>query len=362
MKDLRRLAAFFPVALVLALTAGCGSGGTGTSLSAAGGRASLDVFVTDGFSDQYKQVLATLFKIELTTDGATFQTVFNDTAGRTLDLASLASTAELLASVTVPPGTYTQARITFGDHITLVSNSGTSTSVAVDPSAGTASNGQVAVLVNSPTTVQVNQSNTVFVDFKLAEFQLVGNVVRPSIHCGNGDSGMINRQRTAHLTGTVTGLTGTTAFTLQDKNGRTVAVTLTDTTTVTSGQTGSAVTLANGQNVIVVGTFDRTTNTVTAMSVTLNDFTTINHARAEGTVASVDTTAGTFILTVERADGIMPTAGTITVATNTSTQFGRGRHQQVTFADVKAGVEVEVNGVFDTTTQTLTAKFVGLDR
>ena len=61
-----------------------------------------------------------------------YVTVFEDTTGRTLDLASLASTAELLASVTVPTGTYTQARITFGDHITLVSNSGTSTSVAVD--------------------------------------------------------------------------------------------------------------------------------------------------------------------------------------------------------------------------------------
>ena len=32
----------------------------------------------------------------------------------------------------------------------------------------------------------------------------------------------------------------------------------------------------------------------TAVSVTLNDYTTINHARAEGSVASVDTTASSF--------------------------------------------------------------------
>ena len=81
------MAGFFLAAAVLASLAGCGGGGTGSAVSALGGRASLDVFVTDGFSDQYKQVLATLFKIELTTDGTTYQTVFEDTAGRTLDLA-----------------------------------------------------------------------------------------------------------------------------------------------------------------------------------------------------------------------------------------------------------------------------------
>ena len=71
-------------ALVVALTAGCGSGGgAGSPLTTTAGRAALDVYVTDGFTDQYKMVLATLFKIELTTDGATYQTVFSSAAGQT---------------------------------------------------------------------------------------------------------------------------------------------------------------------------------------------------------------------------------------------------------------------------------------
>lgn len=361
MMRLRKMAALLLAPLVLGLVVGCGGGsGTGSSLTSGGGRAALDVYVTDGFSDQYKQVLATLYKIELTTDGTTYQTVFSDTNGRTLDLASLASTSELLASVTVPAGTYTQARITFGDHVTLVANNGTSTSVAVDPGIGTQANGQVAVTVNTPTRVQANQSNTVFVDFKLAEFQLIGNVLRPSIGCGNGDSGQIGKKRTVHLRGTVSNLNGTTSFTLTGEEDRTVTVNLTSSTTITSGQTGSMATLANGQSVIVEGTFDRATSTVTATAVTLNDFTTINHAEAHGTVASIDTAAGTFVLTVQRAEHIQPTGGTITVATNPNTIFAIGRHQQGSLSNVTVGSAVEVGGSFDTPSQTLTAKVVGV--
>ena len=347
-------------ALVVALTAGCGSGGgAGSPLTTTAGRAALDVYVTDGFTDQYKMVLATLFKIELTTDGATYQTVFSSAAGQTLDLASLASTSELLASVSVPTGNYTQARITFGDHITLVSNSGTSTSVAVDPSSGTGSNGQAVVTVSTPTAVAANQTNSVFVDFKLAEFQLAGNLLRPSIHCGNGDPGMLNRERSARLAGTISGLTAT-GFTLQGEHGRTVTVTVSDATILTSGQTGAVTTLANGQNVIVKGAFDRTTQTLNATYVTLNDYTTVRHAGASGTVTSVDVSAGSFVLTVSRAEGITPTGATITVITNANTHFGKGRHHQGALADVTVGTKVEANGVFDTTTQTLTAKSVGL--
>ena len=350
----------FSVSLV-----GCG-GGSGSSLNGltsvtSTSRAALDVYVTDGFSDQYKQVLATVYKIELTTDGTNFTTVFSNTAGQTLDLPSLASSAALLGTVTVPTGTYTQARITFGDHITLVPTTGTSTSVAVDTSIGTAANGQIAIVVNTPTRVQANQSNSVFVDFKLAEFKLVGSVLKPSISCAGGnDPGQQGKQRMGHLQGTVTNLNGTTSFTLQGPDSRTITVALSSTTTITSGQTGSAVTLANGQYVIVDGQFDPTTSTVTATSVTLNDYTTINHARVNGTVASIDTTGTSFVLTIQRADGIQPTGGTITVLTTASTQFGKGMHQSGSFTDITVGGTVGADGTFDTTKQTLTARFIGL--
>ena len=368
--------------LALCLLPGCGGGAGNTGnlpsvIAPASSRAALNVYVTDAFSDQYKQVLVTLYKIELTTDGTNYTTVYSSDAGQTLDLASLASSAQLLASLTVPTGTYTQARITFGDHFTLVTTGGTSASVAVASGIGTASNGQVALVVNTPTKVQANQSNTVFVDFKLAEFQLTGNTLRPSIGCGGGQGGpgpgpggpggpggagdgLGGKQRSGHLNGTISNLTGTTSFTLTSGNGRTLTVNLSSATTLTDGQTGGVATLANGQSVIVDGTFDPTTSTVTASSVTLNDYVTVQHARANGTVASLNATATSFALTVLRADNFAPTAGTITVLTNSGTRFGKGMRQSGAFTDVAVSGTVDVSGVFDTTTQTLTASFVGL--
>src|SRR5437016_8057791 len=109
MRRNRKLLPLILAPLALLPLLGCG-GSSGTS---ADSRAPLNVYVTDGFGDAYKQVLVTLFKIELTTDGTTFLTVFSDTAGQTINLSSLSDTAQLLASLNVAAGSYTQARVTF---------------------------------------------------------------------------------------------------------------------------------------------------------------------------------------------------------------------------------------------------------
>ena len=360
MRQPRWLFATLALPLLLTTLPGCG-GGSGGGLTYSGtstGRsAPLEVYVTDAFSDQYKQVLVTLYKIELTTDGTNYATVFTSDAGQTIDFAALSSTVQLLSTVNVPTGTYTSARVTFGDHITLVAQDGTSTSTAVDTSLGTDSNGQIALVVPTPTKVQSGQTATVLVDFRLAEFKLVGSVLKPLIACGDG-SGIGTKARGGHLTGTVANLNGTTGFDLQTQSGRTASVVLTSTTTITSGQTGSAIALSNGQSVSVEGSVDATTKVLTATSVVLNDYTTIPRAEVRGTVASVDTSTNTFVLTITQAEHFQPTGGTITVATNSSTHFPNGRQSQGTFADVVAGNTVGVMGSFDTPSQTLTASAV----
>lgn len=334
---------------------------TGSTATSTGRAAALNVYVTDGFGDTYKQVLVTLYKIELTTDGTNFVTVFEDPAGRTLDLRSMSTTAELLASVNVPAGTYTQSRVTFANQFTLVGRDGTSSSVAVDPSVGTAVAGnQVAVTVTTPAKALADQTATLLLDFKLAKFQLVGNVLRP--HLEAGDHGALGGKNCGgHLQGAVANLdTAGTGFDLQGRDGRTIHVTLTDATVITDGQSGAAITLANGQNVLVEGTFDAATNTLAATAVTLRTPSAVRGPRATGTVASVDASAATFVLTVERADGIRPTGGTITVVTNASTVFRAGRHQSGAFSDLASGNSVRVGGTFDAATQTLTATVVDL--
>ncbi len=354
------------VPVFLLTLSGCGGGGgtTSSTTSTGGGQtasalpAALNVYVTDGFSDQYKQVLVTLYKIELTTDGTNYTTVFTSSAGQTINLSSLAATTALLASVNVPAGTYTQARITFGDHFTLVGQDGTSTSVAVDPSIGTAANGMVALTVATPTKCVSGQSSALFLDFKLAEFTLVGNLLRPQVGPGDpGPNGM--KPCNGSLMGTIANLVAGTSFDLQGPDGHTVHVVLSATTTTLSGQTGAAITLANGQKVSVEGAFTASTQTVAATSVTLNDYTTTQREQAEGTVASVSAAANTFVLTVQRAGGIQPTGGTITVQVGAATVYMKGRNQSAGFADVTAGAMVNVQGTFDATTQTLTARSVG---
>ena len=356
--------AFAAVPVFLLTLSGCGGGGGTSSGSTGGGQtasalpAALNVYVTDGFSDQYKQVLVTLYKIELTTDGTNFQTVFTAAAGQTINLSSLASTTALLASVNVPAGAYTRARITFGDHFTLVSQDGTSTSVAVDPSIGTDTNGMVALTVATPTKCVSGQSSALFLDFNLAEFTLVGNLLRPQV--GPGDPSLNGAKPcNGNLMGTVANLVAGTSFDLQGPDGRIVHIVLSATTTTLSGQTGAAITLANGQNVSVEGTFTASTQTVAATSVTLNDYTSTQREQAEGTVASVNTAANTFVLTVQRAGGIQPTGGTVTVQVGTTTVYMKGRNQTASFADITAGTMVNVQGTFDATTQTLTARSVG---
>ncbi len=360
MRQSRWLCATLALPLLLTALPGCGGGsggglvdnGSGTSATRS---APLEVYITDAFSDTYKQVLVTLYKIELSTDGTTYTTVYSSDAGQTVDFRALSSTAQLLSTVTVPTGTYKSARITFGDHINLVAQDGTSTSTAVDTSLGTDTNGQIAIVVPTPTKVQAGQTATVLVDFKLAGFKLVGSVLQPQIACGDG--GMIGtKARGGHLMGTVAGFNGTTGFTLQGEHGRTITVALTATTTITSGQTGSAITLANGQSVTVDGSYDATTQTLTATSVVLNDYTTIARAQARGTVASV--TGNTFVLTITQAEHFQPTGGTITVTTDANTRFPNGRQSQGSIANVTVGSAIGVMGSFDTPSQTLTATAV----
>ena len=353
--------------VITLLLVGCGGGGTSSTSSPASvvasatRRSALNVYVTDGFNQNYKQVITTLYKIELTTDGVNFVTVFENADGQTLDLSSLSDTALLVSSLQVPSGTYTQARITFGDHFTLVApgSGGTGQSVAVDSSVGTQSGGQVALLINTPVKAQAAQAATLLVDFKLADFALTGGKLTPKLTIG-GDEGCAGKTRKGAVGGVVANLTDT-GFDLTGPHGNVLAVVLSDTTVVMDETTGTSGILADGQSVRVQGTVDSATKTISASSVTIGSLLPGTHSGADGTVASVGADGNSFVLTVARARGLsLAGGGDITVQTNTSTQFLAGRHQMGAFSDLAAGLSVHVGGSYDAAAQTLTASVVGL--
>lgn len=339
------LAAMFPFSLT-----GCGAGGGASLVSAISG---VDVFVTDAFRDDFRQVLVTIFKVEGSTDGSNFQTLFEDATGQTINVAALSDSAVLLARASATSATFTQLRVTIGEQLTLVTPGGVSSGVPVAEGIGTATGDGKRVITAAVTT---SEAGMVIVDFDLAAFQMESGRVRPAIRSGD-PTAFRGRRREGRPAGTVSNLVAGASFDVQGPHGRAIHVVLTDTTTITSAS-GDTATLANGQRVFVEGELDRSTGTLTATSVRIDDRAPdASFQAAKGTVASVS--GSSFTLAVDHAHHFAPTGGTITVVTDGTTTFRKGR-VAATLADVVAGGVVMVGGTFEAATQTLTAKFVHL--
>lgn len=340
--------------------AGCGSGG-GESSS---GSRSVNVYVTDSFRDDYSHVLVTLYKIEATSDGQSYQTLYEDAGGQTIDLTSLADAAQLLASVDVPNAELKQVRVVFGDHITLTPKAGgTSLSVPVEdhPPLIVTSGGKSTVTLEAhPGAASARLSNLV-VDFDLSAFALVGGRLRPSLKPGD-PSEFHKKHHDARLVGTVANLSAGAGFDLQLPFGNhTIAVKVTDATSISRADTGANATLANGQHVMVEGTVDPSTDTLTAESIRILNNEPPGQIRgAIGTVASINATGHSFELTIRHSLHLEPTGDTIHVQTDSDTAFHAFHHEDAGFSQVQTGAVVGVMGDFDAATQTLKAKRVDI--
>ena len=161
--------------------------------------------------------------------------------------------------------------------------------------------------------------------------------------------------------GTVSALAADgSSFTLTGPRNQAATVTVSATTTITNHSDGSVATLANGQNVLVTGSLDAAGTTIAASAIVVDDRKPpVALSQAIGTIASLDSTAQTFTLTVTKAT-FKPTGTTITVVTTAKTSYA-GHKGKLTFADLKTGASVYVVGTFDATTQTLTATCISVN-
>jgi hypothetical protein len=349
--------------LALVAFAGCGGGGRGGTSNPPAGSGTLGVYVTDAFNDDFSQVWVTLYKIELGNNGTGFQTVFEDSAGKLINVAALRNTAELLAHVSVPAAGFNQARVTIGDQVTLVPTAGgAGSTVPVDDSVGTHANGKVSIDFTANTTISPGQLGKLIVDFDLANFQLVSGKVRP--HLRRGDDNQFNLgAKHAEVEGNVSNLVAGSGFDLQLRGGQMVHVIINGDTVIWNHHAGTVATLANGQKVQVKGSVDATTLTVTATSVRVEDRRGGGGddeagPEAEGTITSIDAATKSFVIRLEEAEHITP-GGSVTIKTDATTVFDK-RHFDgaVSFSDLATGQRVEATGTFDAATRTLTAKRV----
>ena len=333
--------------------AGCGGGGASGSPSSA----SVSVYVGDDFSSSYAQVWTTIYHVDASVDGTSWTPVFDSANGMQTNLSSLSSTAQYVGTMSLPPGAYTMARVTVGDHMRLVSSGGAMTDSPIAASNGAASAGKYTFDVAMPVIASSGATATMALDFNLANFRIQAGVVQMAVQ--QMDPARFNGM--AHqgwLSGTVSGLNPGVGFTLNMGMMRSVSVQISSASLVTSQATGLAATLADGQRVDVQGTVDPVTEAIGATSVQVLDGGAMTYAGLQGSVASVDSIAGSFQVVPAWATGFAPAASAVTVQTNGSTAFTTGMMGSGSVTDVTVGKSVMVTGSYDTGSGVVTASRV----
>ncbi len=157
------------LSVVSLLLYACGGGGGGSSSSLSSGTSAASLYITDDLSINYKQVLVTIYKIELEqASDQSLVTVFEDPAGVTYDLTELRGVLEKIG--TISPGTYTRLIITVGQQVILVEkNTGNQITADLAENAWTScSNGQCTYEIVG--AINVIQNKKVIVDFDLKQF------------------------------------------------------------------------------------------------------------------------------------------------------------------------------------------------
>lgn len=349
--------------------AGCGGGGSGSSST---GTRKVAVLATDSFREDYDQVWATIYKVELLPEGGGAPVVvFDDPTGRQIDLKTLRDATgarfAFLGDASVPAGNYTGVRFALGSEMRLVEHG--KTVVKPMPLSSTLpldSAGHPQVTVNFPAPRALGSSgDPVVIDFDLANFILKDGKLTPSVVEGDR-SGLSDPSRHEHedYKGAVSELSGsapTQTFVLNRGRGMSVTVATTAATAIYGS--GS---LDNGKVVEVTGRYNPTTDRLVATKIEVkgagedsNESEGSHAPEVKGSVGSVSATAGTFSVTLRKAKGFAPNVTTINVITSPTTVFrtdgGRTKTSVEFFALLTGAAKVEVEGTYDATSNTLTA-------
>ncbi|MFM7187802.1 MAG: DUF4382 domain-containing protein [Armatimonadota bacterium] len=360
--------------LTIGTLAGCGGGSTSTSTRG------VDIYVTDQFADQYSHVWVTLQSIAVG-DGKSFTDVYSATTGKTFDIVSLKDTAELLSSVQLPDTRYTHIRVTYCDTVTLVDASGTSTTIQVAPSPSTTVAGGLAVhTAATRVPFKASTNRQLVVDFNLSAFEVSGGKLKVGI-IPEPPVGFDGKFKRFANSGLVSNLTET-SFVMNGgdnrppvqiqpypmppapKPGIRSSITVTfDANTVVLGPDGPGASLANGQTVVVRGSYDDASKTLTATEINIvpkgganpgghpgilpGDDTSVAGDHIGGIVVAIDEETG--IVTVKPREANHATSGNlvkISISGTDKVLLGKGGHPQAgTLSGISIGDAVSARGV-----------------
>ena len=361
-------------ALTLGILAGCGGGSTSSTTRG------VDIYVTDQFADQYSHVWVTLQSIAVG-DGKTFTDVYSATTGKTIDIVSLKDTAELLSSIQLADTRYTHIRVTYSDTVTLVDASGTSTTLQVAPSPSTTVGGGLAIHTSATRVpFKASTNRQLVVDFNLASFEVsggklkVGIVPEPPIGFEGKFKRFANHGQVSNLTATsfvMTGSDNRPPVQIQPyplppapKPGMRSSINVSfDANTVILGPDGPDASLANGQQVVVRGSYDDASKTLTATEINIvpmgganpgghhgihpGDDTAIAGDHVGGIVMDIDEATG--IVTIKPREANHATAGNLVkihVSGTDKVLLGQGGRPKLgTLGGISIGDAVSAKGV-----------------
>jgi hypothetical protein len=369
-KTTRALLALVSVACLTAALAGCG-GGSGSGGSGATSRsARATVILTDSPREEFAHVWATIYRVTLTAQDGSTVTVFEDAAGKLIDLKTLRDASgeryAFLSSASVPAGTYTAASVSVAPTMQLFKDGvATGDPLPVDGSLPKDASGNplLTLTFKSPKTLGEGSTGNFVLDFDLARFVVRSSGVLPALGEGAGAGlGNPERHNKDEYRGTVSGLSGTSpdlTFTLTRRDGSTVTVT-TSSSTALYGATA----LADGGTVEVRGTLDTATQTLVATAVEVRGARQDgeNTPRLHGAATDIDATAGTFTLTPDGGRCLTLTQASVKVVTTADTVYradaGATQTQADFFAALATTPTASVEGTYDAATGTLTATSV----
>jgi hypothetical protein len=344
--------------------AGCGGGGSDSGGVPPARTNRVSILATDSLRDDFDQVWATLYRVELVGAGGSAVTVFLDEAGKQMDLRALRDVSgpvyAYLGDAGVPEGTYTEFRVTLAPGVRLFAPAnGLSNGFLLDPALPRDGGGNVLVSHDFPAPRTFAEGDAFAVDFDLANFLIRGGNIIPSVREGDREGlRRPDRQIPQALRGVVRDLTGDApnrTFVLTRRNGLAVTVTTSEATAV-SGD------LTNGATVEVTGRYDAETRRLVAEAVEVvpgdaPDFP--RQPEMSGEASEIDAEAGTFLLTPREVNGVSPVHRRVRVRVAGETTYrgpdGRERTRRAFFELLREARRVRVKGTYNPTANELTA-------
>ncbi len=336
---------------IVGSVAACGGGGgdgSTTSGPSAANSATVSAFLTDNLAVDYSEVWVTVYSVTAENAASQTVTVFDDAAGKVVNLATLVNIGELLNTITLPVGRYDDFTVTLANTIQLVSKTG------VTSTASFGANGDHATIrVDGDLNVASGQATSFALDFDLAQFTLnpATGVVTPVVVYKDRDDVSRFSSSTAEIEGVIQSA-GNGSFTIVPRNsGVAVTVNYDSATLLYDDETRRILTdtstLAPGVRVEVDGDFDQSRLILTASRISFEDESASSSdpsanrlMEVEGVVQSFD--GSTLVVDVRDAD-FLPPANALTIANVTNAAFHDSSLAQLQ----SSGQWVELKGLWD---------------